>query len=147
MTKTTKAAAKTSELATADHSAITVQSTSLAPITADASAKWESFTARPAVAAAGDTLSTLKGSLVEIWAYEKEKQTVKHFALFCWDVAQRISLPILSLLWLALNHLYQFIRKPETRAQVAAKWQSLKAWAAPKYDYETEADRNSAIEL
>ena len=138
MTKSTakNSAAKSSELATADNAAITVQATEIAPIAADASAKWEAFTARPAIAATGNALSTLKASAIEVWEYEKENQRVKNFALFCWDVVQRIALPILSLLWLALNHLYQAARKPETRAKAAAKWQSLKVWAAPKFAYQ-----------
>ena len=147
MTKTTKAAPKTSELATANNAAITVQATELAPITADASAKWESFTARPGVAATGNALSTLKASAIEVWEYEKEHHTVKRFALFSWDAVQRIALPVLSLLWLALNHLYQAARKPETKAAAIAKWQTLKAWLAPKFAYETEADRNSELKL
>ena len=127
--------------------AIAVQATQPAPIAADASARWEAFTARPGVAATGNALSTLKASAIEVWKYEKEHHTVKSFALFSWDVVQRIALPVLSLLWLALNHLYQAARKPETKAAAIAKWQTLKAWLAPKFAYETEADRNSELKL
>ena len=146
MTKTTKAAPKTSELATANNAAITVQATQPAPIAADASAKWEAFTARPGVAATGNALSTLKASAIEVWKYEKEHHTVKSFALFSWDVVQRIALPILSLLWLALNHLYQAARKPEAKAAIVARYQAVKDWAAPKFGYEREVDE-AAIEL
>ena len=146
MTKTTKAAPKTSELATANNAAITVQATELAPIAADASANWEAFTARPGVAATGKALSTVKGSLIEIWEYEKETKTGKRFAEFCLDVAKRIALPILSLLWLALNHLYQAARKPEAKAAIVARYQTVKDWAAPKFGYEREVDE-AAIEL
>ena len=153
--KSTKPDANTSELSQeklasmaldfvcGDNAAITKP----APIAADASAKWEAFTARPPIAATGNALSTLKASAIEVWKYEKEHHTVKSFALFSWDVVQRIALPVLSLLWLALNHLYQAARKPETKAAAIAKWQTLKAWLAPKFAYETEADRNSELKL
>jgi len=158
MTKTTKAAPKTSELSQeklasmaldfvcGNDAAITVQATQPAPIAADASARWKAFTARPGVAATGNALSTLKASAIEVWKYEKEHHTVKSFALFSWDVVQRIALPILSLLWLALNHLYQAARKPEAKAAIVARYQTVKDWAAPKFGYEREVDE-AASEL
>ena len=143
----TKSTSKTSAIATAKDSAITVQATQPAPIAADASAKWEAFTARPGVAATGNALSTLKASAIEVWKYEKEHHTVKSFAEFAFDASKRIALPILNLGWLAANKGYQHARKPETKAAAIAKWQTLKAWLAPKFDYENEADRNSELKL
>lgn len=147
MTKANKTAPTTSKLATADNSAITVQATELAPIAADASAKWESFTARPGVAATGSAFKKAGSGAKWLWAQEKEYGNVRKFLIFLKDAFNAVVLPLLSLVWLALNHVYQWSRKPETKASVIACYQLAKTWAAPKYDYETEADRNSAIEL
>lgn len=138
---------KTSELATADNSAITVQATSPAPIAADASAKWEIFTARPGVAATGSAFKKAGSGAKWLWGQEKEYGYVRKFLIFLKDAFNLIALPILSLLWLALNHLYQAARKPETKVAAAAKWQAVKVWAAPKFDYEREADRQVELTL
>lgn len=132
---------KTSELVTAPDNAITAQAISLAPIAADASAKWEAFIARPGVAATGNALSTIGNSLKAAWKEEQEDRHAQRFFVRAFEFTKAIALPILSLIWLAANHSYQIARKPETKAAAAAKWQRLKTWAAPKFDYEREADR------
>ena len=147
MTKSTKAATSTSDLATTKDTAITVQAVSPAPITADVSSQWESFTARPGVAATGNALKGAADGLGLVWAHEKEHGTGRQFLEFCLDASKAIALPILSLVWLALNSAYIWIRKPETKAAVSAKWQALKDWAAPKFNYEREQADESAINL
>ena len=145
----TKSTAKNSALATAKESALEVQSTEIVtlPIAADAQSALATFTARPSIAATGSALATVKQSLIEIWEYEQETQTGKRFAEFAFDASKRIALPILNLGWLAANKGYQHARKPETKAAAIAKWKTLKAWLAPKFAYETEADRNSELKL
>lgn len=132
---------KTSELASANNVAITVKAEPVAPIAADASAKWETFTARPAIAATGNALSTIGDSLKVAWKEEQEDHHAQRFFVRAFEFARVIALPIISLLWLALNYIYQWSRKPETKAAAAAKWQVIKDWAAPKFGYEREADR------
>lgn len=140
MTKTANAASKPSELATAKETAITVQVTYPAPIAADASAKWEAFTARPGVAATGNALSKVKDGFILVYAHEKEFTTGQNLFRFLFDASKAILGPLLVLLWLAINTAYVWIRKPETKAAAAAKWKSAKAWAAPKFDYERDVE-------
>ena len=134
-------APKTSELATADNAAITVKAVSPAPIAADLSSQWEAFTARPVVAAGIAAMTKTKDGFLTIAAEEKEFEYGRSFIKWLWNVFTTLTVPVLALLWLAINKGYVWSRKPETRAAAAAKWQSLKTWAAPKFDYETEADR------
>ena len=145
MTKSTKTAPKTAE-----ESAIVVQAANPTPITADVSSQWESFTARPAVAATANAIKGAADGIALVWSHEKEHGTGRQFLEFCWDASKAIAFPILSLVWLALNSLYVWLRKPETRAAVSAKWQALKDWSAPKFGYErsesNEADQ-AAINL
>ena len=147
MTKATKAAPKTSELATAENSAITVKAVSPAPIAADASAKWESFTACPVVSASLFALTATGDGVKLVWAHEQEFHTFRLFLFFVYDGLKAIFTPLFAVLWMAINSLYVWTRKPETKAAVAAKWQAVKGWAAPKFGYDREADRESAIEL
>ena len=142
MTKTAKTAPKTTE-----QNAIVVQTANLTPIAAAASAKWESIASRPGVAATGNALKGAADGLGLVWAHEKEHGTGRQFLEFCLDAAKAIALPILSLFWLALNSAYIWIRKPETKTAISAKWRSLKNWAAPKFNYERKQADESAINL
>ena len=142
MTKTAKTAPKTTE-----QNAIVVQTANLTPIAAAASAKWESIASRPGVAATGNALKGAADGLGLVWAHEKEHGTGRQFLEFCLDAAKAIALPILSLFWLALNNAYLWLRKPETKATVSAKWQALKDWAAPKFGYERSADCQTELKL
>ena len=147
MTKSQKNVPKTSELATAKDTAITVQAISPAPVAADASNQWKTFTAHPGVAATGNALIATGKGFKAVWDEEKENEYGKSFVLWGFGVVKAIALPILSLLWLALNSLYVWIHKPETRAAISAKWQAVKAWVAPKSDYKGESDRQAELNL
>ena len=142
MTKSTQAATKTTE-----QNAIVVQAANLTPITADVSSQWQAFTTRPGVAATGNALKGAADGIALVWSHEKEHGTGRQFLEFCFDAAKAIAFPILSLVWLALNSLYVWLRKPETKATVKAKWHSLKDWAAPKFNYERKQADESAINL
>lgn len=140
-------APKTSELATAKDTAITVQATSPAPIAADISNQWEVFTDRPAVAATASALIATGKGFKTVWDEEKENEYGKSFILWGFGVLKSIFLPLFSLLWLALNGAYIWSRKPETKTAVKAKWQALKTWASPKFGYEKEGDRQAELNL
>lgn len=133
----TKATAKTSELATADNAAIPVQSTSPAPIIADISTALETFTARPAVAVTLSALNATGDGLKSVWQFEAENKFGLSVASFVWDIFAAVALPLLSLVWLAINKGYVWALSPKTRATASAKWAELKVWAAPKFDYES----------
>ena len=117
------------------------------PINADIQSKFAEFKARPSVAATIGALAKAKDGFLDIWFEEKAHEYGRSFIEWLWSIFTAIALPLLSLLWLAINKGYVWSRKPETRAKAAAKWQSVKNWAAPKFDYETEADRNSELKL
>jgi len=136
-----------STLTTAKDSAIEVQVTSLAPINQDTQNAISAFTARPAVAAGLSALNAVGDGVKLIWEYEQDSRTVRNFLIFLWDAGKAIFAPLFAVLWLAINKGYVWSRKPETRTMVAAKWQTLKGWAAPKFAYEREADRNAALKL
>ena len=147
MTKTAKTKTKTSDLATTKDTAITVQAVSPAPIADAVFSQWESFTARPGIAATANALKGSVDALALVWSHEREHGTGRQFLEFCFDASKAIALPILSLFWLALNSVYIWIRKPETKAATSAKWKAVKAWAAPKFNYEREQADESAINL
>ena len=130
-----------------DSAAITVQATQPAPINQDAQNALAAFTARPAVAAGLSALNATGEGVKLVWEHEQEYHTFRLFLCFVFDGLKAIFAPLFAVLWLAVNKGYLWTRKSETRAAVAAKWQSVKAWAAPKFDYETEADRNSELKL
>lgn len=138
---------KTSDLTTADNRAITVKAETVAPIAADASAKWELFTARPSVAATGSAFKTAGNGFKTIWTEEQENEYGKSFLMWGFSIFKAIALPLLSLIWLAINTAYVWTRKPETKAAIIARYQSLKTWLAPKFSYEREPVDEAAIEL
>ncbi|PZO11256.1 MAG: hypothetical protein DCF25_19740 [Leptolyngbya foveolarum] len=147
MEKATKTAPKSSELATADHSAITVKSEPVAPIANDVSSAWDAFSSRPGVAATLSAFRVAASGFKWLWAQEQEFGNVRKFLIFLKDAFNAVALPLLSLVWLALNHLYQWSRKPETKTAVVSRWQSVKGWASPKFAYEREADRQVELTL
>jgi len=138
-------APKTVELAPSNDSLIAIQPTQSAPIASDFSAQWETFTARPGIAATGSALKSTAAGFKWVWRYEKENGTMQTFAAFLWDAFKAIALPLLSLLWLALNHGYEWIRKPETKTAIVARYQSAKSWLAPKFNYEREIDAQTEL--
>lgn len=127
-----KSTAATSELATASNAVITVQATQPAPIAVAASAKWDSFTIRPGVAASLSALSKTKDGFVYIWEAEQEEQFGQSVVVFLWQIFKAVVLPLLSLLWLALNKGYAWAKEDETRAVAAKKWQEIKKWVSQK---------------
>ena len=144
MTKATsktfaKSTAVTSELATANNAAITVQATSPSPIVADVSNAWDSFSDRPSVAASLSALKSTRDGFMYIWEAEQEERFGQRVFTFLWQIFKAVALPLLSLVWLALNKGYVWILQPETRATASTKWQELKGWAAPKFGYEATA--------
>ena len=138
---------KASELATAKDSAIEVQAISLSPINQDAQNALAAFTARPVVAASLSALVATGEGVKLVWAHEMEYHTVRNFLGFTFDALKAIFAPLFAVLWTAINKGYVWTRKPETRAAAAAKWQSVKVWAAPKFAYEQEADRDASLKL
>ena len=142
MTKTTSKTAAISELATANDTAITAQATSPAPITSDISTALETFTARPAVAASLSALVTTGDGVKSVWEFEQQNQFGRSVVLWAWDIFTAVALPLLSLVWLALNKGYVWALTPHTRAAAAEKWAELKVWAALKFDYE-----NTSVEV
>ena len=142
MTKSTKTAPKTTE-----ESAIVVQAPSPAPIAAAASSQWQAFAARPGIAATVSALIASGNGFKRIWNEEKQYEYGKSFIVWGFGVAKAIALPILSLFWLALNSAYIWIRKPETKTAISAKWHSLKDWAAPKFGYERSVDCQTELKL
>ena len=134
-------------LSTASDSAIEVTATPLAPINQDTQNAIASFASRPVVAASLSALNATGEGVRLVWAHEMEYHTVRHFFGFLLDAAKAIFAPLFAVLWLAINRAYVWVRKPETRAAVSAKWQSLKTWAAPKFAYETEADRDASLKF
>ena len=149
MTKSTatKSTAKTSELATAKDSAIEVTATSLSPINQDTQNALAAFTARPVVAASLSALNATGEGVKLVWAHEQEYHTARLFLWFVFDALKAIFAPLFAVLWSLVNRAYVWSRKPETRAAVSAKWQALKDWAAPKFAYESEADRQVELKL
>jgi len=144
MTKATsktsaKGTAAKSELATTDNAAITVQATSPAPIVADVSNALETFTTRPAVAASLSALVATGDGVKSVWEFEQQNQFGRSVVLWAWDIFTAVALPLLSLIWLALNKIYVWAIAPQTRAAASEKWAELKAWAAPKFAYENTA--------
>ena len=142
MTKATsktsaKGTAATSELATTNNAAITVQATSPAPIFADVSSAWDAFRARSGVAASLSALSKTKDGFTYIWEAEQEEQFGQSVVAFFWQIFKAVVLPLLSLIWLALNKAYVWLIAPKTRATASEKWAELKEWAAPKFDCES----------
>ena len=134
-----KGTAATSELAAASNATITVQSTSPLPIIADASNAWNSFSDLPSVAASLSALKSTREGFMYIWEAEQEERFGQRVFTFLWQIFKAVALPLLSLVWLALNKGYVWILQPETRATAFTKWQELKGWAAPKFGYETTA--------
>ena len=144
MTKATaktsaKGTAATSELATANNVAITVQSTSPAPIAVDVSSAWDSFSVRPGVAASLSALSKTKDGFMYIWEAEQEEQFGQSVVVFLWQIFKAVVLPLLSLVWLALNKGYVWALQPQTRAAASEKWQEVKGW----FGAEVEVDETA----
>ena len=143
----TKATSKTSvkgtadvpELTMASNAAITVQATLPAPIVTDISNAWDSFRVRPGVAVSLSALSKTKEGFIYIWEAEQEEQFGQSVVVFFWQIFKTVALPLLSLIWLALNKGYVWAIAPQTRAAASEKWQELKEWAAPKFGYEKTA--------
>ena len=131
-----KGIAATSELATANNAVITVQATSPAPIVADVSSAWDAFKDRPGVAASLSALSKAKDGFIYIWEAEKEEQFGQSVVAFFWQIFKAVALPLLSLVWLALNKGYVWALQPQTRAAASEKWQEVKGW----FGAETEVD-------
>ena len=147
MTKAKGFGTNTSELATAEDTAIAVQAISPAPIAADTSAQWEQFTARPAVAATGKAFKATATGFKTVWDEELTHEYGKSFVLWGFGVLKAIALPLLSLIWLALNTFYVWVRKPETRRAAAARWQSFRAWLEQKFNYERKVDGQTEPKL
>ena len=145
-TKTQKPATATQETAIAT---IATSATEIVafPINADVQNKFIEFKARPAVAAIIAAFVKAKDGFLKVLAEEKENNYGLSFLQWLWGIFAAVVLPVLALLWLAVNRGYVWARKPETRAAASAKWQSLKDWAAPQYDYERGAEDEAAIEL
>ena len=141
--------ADTSALATAKESAIetTASEIIVLPINSDVQTAFSSFTARPLIAAGINAAVKTKDGFLAIAAEEKEYEYGRSFIKWLWNVFTALTVPVLALLWLAINKGYVWTRNPETRAEAATKWQSLKDWAAPKFAYETEADRQVELKL
>lgn len=143
----TKSTAVTSELATANNAAITVQATSPAPIVVDVSSAWDSFSVRPGVAASLFALSKTKDGFMYIWEAEQEEQFGQSVVVFFWQIFKAVALPLLSLIWLAVNKAYVWLIAPQTRAATSEKWAELQNWLAPKFNYSRTADEQlSSIE-
>jgi hypothetical protein len=79
--------------------------------------------------------------LQAVWQFEKENQFGLSVLKFVGDIFVQVVLPLLSLIWLALSTAYRTARKPETKAAVIARYQSAKAWMAPKFGYERNAEQ------
>jgi hypothetical protein len=99
----------------------------------------ELFRAKPAVALTIQALSTSANGLKAVWAHEQETKFGRSVLLWGRDIFIAVALPLLSLIWLAVKLAYQIARKPETRAVIARRYESVKAWAAPKFSYDAEA--------
>lgn len=140
---------KTSELAPANNSVIAVQAEDITPLalTADAQGAIATFTACPGIAATGNAFSKAKDGIVLMWEREQKSSTVKNFFIFLWDAGKAIVWPLILLLWSAMNAVHVWRQKPDTKKAAAEKWQAVKGWFEPKFAYETEADRNSELEL
>jgi hypothetical protein len=76
-----------------------------------------------------------------VWAFESENKFGRSVAIFLRDIFVQVALPLLSLLWLALSAVYQKASKPETKAAIIARYEAVKAWASPKFDYERDAEQ------
>ena len=144
--KTQKPATTTQETAITTIEA-TATEIAVLPINTDVQTAFTEFKARQGIAATIDALTKVKDGFVSVWKEEKEHEYGRSFFEWLWSIFTVIALPLFSLGWLAINKGYVWMRKPETRAKASAKWQSVKNWAAPKFDYETEADRNSELTL
>ncbi|MGB3298666.1 MAG: hypothetical protein WBA76_10390 [Phormidesmis sp.] len=145
-TKTQKPATATQEtaIATIDTSATEIV---VLPINSDIKTAFTEFKARPFVAAVIAAFTKAKDGFLKVLDEEKENSYGLSFLQWLWGIFAAVVLPVLSLLWLALNKGYVWARKKETRAAASAKWQAVKDWAAPKYDYERPSEDDAAVEL
>lgn len=91
------------------------------------------FTSHPAVALTGDAIKATVAGVKLVVDHEREYHAAQHFFQFCIDAFKAIALPLLSLVWLALTTAYKFARNPETKAYIVARYEAVKAWAAPKF--------------
>jgi hypothetical protein len=99
------------------------------------------FRAHPAADLIIQSFKSSFNGLAAVWAFEQENRFGRSVATFLKDIFVQVALPLLSLLWLALSTAYQKASKPETKAAIIARYEAVKAWAAPKFGYEREAEQ------
>jgi hypothetical protein len=99
------------------------------------------FRAHPAANLTVKSFTTSFNGLQAVWQFEQENRFGRSVASFLKDIFVQVALPLLSLLWLALSTAYRTARKPETKAAIIARYESVKAWASPKLGYERPAEQ------
>jgi hypothetical protein len=96
---------------------------------------------KPALALARQSFKASADGLAAVWAFESENKFGQSVAIFLKDIFVQVALPLLSLLWLVLSTAYRTARKPETKAAIIARYESLKAWASPEFGYERDSEQ------
>jgi hypothetical protein len=99
------------------------------------------FKAHPATMLTIQSFTTSFNGLAAVWQFEQENKFGQSVAIFLKDIFVQVALPLLSLLWLALSTAYRTARKPETKAAIIARYEAAKAWMAPKFGYERDAEQ------
>jgi hypothetical protein len=96
---------------------------------------------RPSLALIRQSFKTSADGLAAVWAFESENKFGQSVLFWFADIFGAVALPILSLIWLALKLVYQKANHPDTRAAIIARYEVVKAWASPKFDYERDTEQ------
>ena len=144
ITEDAQSAIATTDVSTIETAAVEVVDL---PINTDAQAAFSAFTARPFVAAVISALVKVKDGFLSVLEEEKEHNYGLSFVQWLWSIFSAVVLPVLALLWLALNKGYVWARKEKTAADIKAKWQVLRTWFAPQHDYEQGTEDEGALKL